>query len=150
MEYLKLRPMVIGLISLALGAQYADFWSNPMRSPSGVFDGEETERFNCLPFLPKLFIETPPRADHPLMQNASDHLRDHFTKRFSKGDIDSLSVAVVTSSGAIFEENFGVMRGNETGSPPTHSHSMYRIASTSKLFLTLEGLILSEKGALSW
>ncbi|KAF8490902.1 beta-lactamase/transpeptidase-like protein [Gautieria morchelliformis] len=147
MEYPRLGPILVALASLALGAHYSGFWSIQARRPYRVFDGEdETERFNCRPFLPKLFIGTPPRTDHPLIQNASDHFRDHFTK----GDIDSLSVAVVTPSGAIFEENFGVMRGNETGSPLTHSHSMYCIASTAKLFLALEGLILSEKGALSW
>ena len=76
---------------------------------------------------------------------------DFFTKRFYKGDIDSLSMAVVTSNGILFEKNWGVTRGNESAtSPPTTSHSQYRIASVSKLFTALEGLILEEKGIILW
>ena len=67
------------------------------------------------------------------------------------GDIDSLSVAVVTSNGTLYERNFGVMRGNESDtSPLTNSHSVYRIASVAKIFTALEGLILERKGIISW
>jgi CubicO group peptidase (beta-lactamase class C family) len=96
-------------------------------------------------------VQTPPSAEHPLIKDAAKRLSKHFATRFSKGDIDSLSVAVVSSEGAVYEENFGVMRGNESlTSPKTTSHSMYRIASITKLFTVLEGLVLQQKGALSW
>jgi CubicO group peptidase (beta-lactamase class C family) len=112
---------------------------------------DDIEKYSCRPFLPKLFVETPPAPDHPAIEDASRRLGEYFSKRFAKGDIDSLSVAVVTSSGALFEENYGVVRGNETASsPPTTSHSQYRIASVSKLFAVLEGLLLEQRGALSW
>jgi len=97
------------------------------------------------------FCREPPSPEHPLIKDAAQRLSRHLTARFSKGDIDSLSVAVITSEGAIYEENFGVMRGNESStSPKTTRHSMYRIASTSKLFIVLQGMILQQKGALSW
>ena len=41
------------------------------------------------------------------------------------------------------------MRGNETGSLPTHSHSMYLIASVAKLSNVMEGFILKQKSATS-
>ena len=67
------------------------------------------------------------------------------------GSRNSLSIAIVTSDGVLFEKNWGVIRGNESAtSPPTTSHSQYRIASVSKLFTALEGLILEERGIISW
>ncbi|OCH88784.1 beta-lactamase/transpeptidase-like protein [Obba rivulosa] len=109
------------------------------------------ERINCFPFLPKLFTETPPPADDPFIQTAAQQVHQYLSDRFSVGDISSLSVAVVTADGAVFEENYGVMRANESDtSPPTHRHSMYRVASVSKLFAVLEGHVLAQKGVLSW
>ncbi|KAH9917603.1 beta-lactamase/transpeptidase-like protein [Fomitopsis serialis] len=103
------------------------------------------------PFLPNLHADTPPSPDHPAKRAATQSLDEFFTTRFSKGDIDSLSVAVVTSIGSLYEGHFGVMRGNESAtSPPTTRHLMYRIASVSKLFTVLEGLILEQRGVIRW
>lgn len=77
-------------------------------------------------------------------------MSDSFSTRFTKGDIDNLSIAVVTSDGPVFERNSCVIRGNEFTSPPTPSHASYRIASVAKLFAVLEGHILAERGVLSW
>ena len=111
----------------------------------------ETERWNCRPFLPNLHAGSPPSPDHPAVRKATEKLHQYFNDRFAQGDIDSLSVAVVTSNGTLYEGNFGVMRGNETAtSAPTNRHSMYRIASVSKLFAVLEGLLLEQKGIISW
>lgn len=142
-----LQSILVGLAAIAAGAHYSGLWTIPTRYKST----DDVERFSCRPFLPKLFVETPPAPDHPTIEGASNRLREFFSKRFAKGDIDSLSVAVVTSGGALFEENYGVVRGNETASsPPTTSHSQYRIASVAKLFIVMEGLVLEQKGALSW
>lgn len=136
---------IIGLLSALLASHYSGFWSpRATNSPSDV------ARWECHPFLPNIFDETPPSAHHNLIKKASKNLSNVFDARFSKGDIDSLSVAVITSSGAIFEKNWGTTRGNETGGPKTTSHSVYRLASVTKVFPALEALILEQKHALSW
>lgn len=140
-----MQSLLVAVASVGLGAYYTRL--RPF-SPAAL---DEAERFSCRPFLPKVFVETPPPADHPAIQRATGQLDDYLTERFSQGDIDSLSVAVVTSAGPIFEKSWGVVRGNESASsPPTTSHSSYRVASISKLFMVLEGLILEQRGAISW
>ncbi|KAI0079040.1 beta-lactamase/transpeptidase-like protein [Panus rudis PR-1116 ss-1] len=143
-----LQAVAIAALSVLLGTHYGyiSVQNIPFISPK-----DEVERFSCRPFLPNLFAETPPSPDHPAIRRATDALDRFFTTRFSKGDIDSLSVAVVTSNGTLYEKNFGVIRGNESDtSPPTTSHSVYRIASVAKLFTALEGFILERRGIISW
>ena len=141
--------MAAAAASLVLGAYYTGHLHVRVGAPP--IAENEFERFSCRPFLPNLFTETPPTTSHSAIGAASKTAGDFFTKRFSKGDIDSLSMAVVTSNGILFEKNWGVTRGNESAtSPPTTSHSQYRIASVSKLFTALEGLILEEKGIILW
>ncbi len=139
-------------VSILLGGHYSGYVRLPY-----LFDyhraatPHDLEQWSCRPFLPNLFADTPPSLAHPKVRKGVDAVESFFTTRFSKGDIDSLSVAVVTSNGPLYERNFGVIRGNESDtSPPTTSHSMYRIASVSKLFTALEGFILEEKGLISW
>ncbi|KAI0324709.1 beta-lactamase/transpeptidase-like protein [Cubamyces sp. BRFM 1775] len=110
----------------------------------------EGARWRCDPFLPNLFEETPPPTDHPAIRAAIESVDQFFASRFAEGDIDSLSVAVITADGPLYEGNFGVTRGNETGSPLTTRHSSYRISSTGKIFTVLEGLLLEQKGIISW
>lgn len=140
--------VTVGLVSLLIGG----FYSGNIRVP--LFESQVhssiPEPWDCRPFLPDLFADTPPSTAHPAIHAGIAAMHQYFASRFSAGDIDSLSVAVVTAEGSIYENNFGVTRGNETGSPPTTSHSMYRIASTGKLFPVLEGLILEQKGLISW
>lgn len=90
------------------------------KSPSKC---DDTEKCSCRPLLPKLFVEAPPAAEHPIIELVSKRLEEYISNRFAKGDIDSLSVAVVTSAGSLFEKNYGVIRGNETASSPPTSHS---------------------------
>ncbi|KAJ7108460.1 beta-lactamase/transpeptidase-like protein [Mycena crocata] len=141
---------IFGLLSVAVGSYYSGYWSpGSLLLHSATEDN--TEKFNCRPFLPKIFAEHPPLPDHFSLAAASQQLGQFLAARFSQGDIDSLSVAVVSANDVLFEGNYGVVRGNETqSSPPTTSDSMYRIASVSKLFNVLEGHILAERGALSW
>ncbi|KAI0648780.1 beta-lactamase/transpeptidase-like protein [Trametes meyenii] len=137
--------LFFALLSILLGGLYSKYWRD---SPVSLVD--DVERWSCRPFLPNIFAETPPSAEHPAIRGATRVVDEYFLDRFSKGDIDSLSVAVVTSEGALYERNFGTTRGNETNGPKTTSHSIYRLASVSKLFAILEGLILEEKGVISW
>lgn len=147
--------LVAGIASLLLGSHYSGYiqiFSG--YTGSSLVDAESesnSERWACRPFLPNVHAQLPPSSSHPAIHAAIGNVDDFFTRRFAEGDIDSLSVAIVTSGGTLYERNFGVMRGNETTtSLPTHSHSMYRLASVSKLFTALEGLILEEKGIISW
>ncbi|KAJ7503110.1 beta-lactamase/transpeptidase-like protein [Mycena galericulata] len=142
-----LPAILFGLLSVATGLYFSS-WTLVLL-PTGR--GSETETFNCRPFLPNIFTENPPSSDYPSIRGASRQLGQFLSGRFSKGNIDSLSVAVVSANGVLFEGNYGVVRGNESeSSPPTTSDSMYRIASVTKLFNVLEGHILAERGALSW
>lgn len=137
--------VIVGIVSILTGAYYygSQRIHAPQRNPSHG-------RWDCRPFLPNLFANTPPSSTLPAILDGVAALERYFDSRFAVGDIDSLSVAVVTADGPIYERNFGVTRGNETDSPPTTSHSTYRIASTGKLFPVLEGLILEQKGIISW
>lgn len=145
----NLQASAVAAVALLLGGHYSGYIRIPVLE--GKSANDEVERWSCRPFLPNLFSETPPSQDHPAIRDAVKSVDIFFAKRFSKGDIDSLSVAVVTSTATLYEKNFGMMRGNETEtSPPTNSHSMYRIASVSKLFTALEGLVLEQKGIISW
>lgn len=139
------QTAVIGLLSALLAFHYSGLWS--LRTASSLND---IARWECHPFLPNVFDETPPSAHHTLLKKASMDLDNTLSARFRKGDIDSLSVAVITSAGAIFEKNWGTTRGNESGGPKTTSHSTYRIASVTKVFPVLEALILEQKQVLSW
>ena len=142
-----LPAVLIAAASVLLGSHYGYVKIPSLHSSSE----DETERYSCRPFLPNLFADTPPTTSDPDIGSAVKKADSFFTQRFSQGDIDSLSIAVVTSNGVLFERNFGVTRGNETAtSPPTTSHSQYRIASVSKLFAALEGLILEERGVIHW
>ncbi|KAJ7165664.1 beta-lactamase/transpeptidase-like protein [Mycena crocata] len=74
-------------------------------------------------------------------------------KSYSRGGIDGLVVAIVAPQGVIYESALGPLKANETEPEKRGAvdrHSIFRIASGSKLFATLETLILRERGALQW
>lgn len=148
---LQVPAVVFGVLSVAMGAYYSGYhWTLPL-ALQALTTRDAPENLNCRPFLPRIFAENPPSADHSSIMAASQQLDQFLSNRFSVGDIDSLSVAVVSADGLIFEGNYGVVRGNESeSSPPTTSDSMYRLASVSKLFNVLEGHILAEKSVISW
>ncbi|KAJ7897057.1 beta-lactamase/transpeptidase-like protein [Mycena olivaceomarginata] len=101
------------------------------------------EKLTCSAPLPTLFASHPPRPDAPRLQEAAASLHEFLSIRTAASDIDSLSIAVVTPAGPIFEHGYG-KRGSVT------RDSIYRIASITKMFTVLETLILRERGALSW
>ncbi|OJT02589.1 hypothetical protein TRAPUB_6853 [Trametes pubescens] len=140
--------VTVGIISLLIGGYHSGYIRVPMLENHE--HSTAPERWDCRPFLPDLFADTPPSTAHPAIHAGVVAVHRYFASCFTAGDIDSLSVAVVTADGPLYEHNFGVTRGNETGSPPTTSHSTYRIASTGKLFPVLEGLILEQRGLISW
>ena len=102
---------------------------------------------------PNIFGYHPPRPSNELLMKAAKGLDDWLAKTVSQNDIDSLSIAVVTPAGPIFEKGYGVLRANETeaeGPKPVDRESIYRIASISKMFAVLETLILRQRGVLNW
>ncbi|EJD47198.1 beta-lactamase/transpeptidase-like protein [Auricularia subglabra TFB-10046 SS5] len=136
-----------------MGAQHSGLLLLPLLALTTSAAISDTERFSCRPFLPTLFVDNPPAANNLVIKNATGTLDRYLSQRFASGngDIDALSVAVITSEGAVFEKNWGVTRGNETKtSPKVTSQSSYRIASVSKLALVYEAFILQQKGALEW
>ncbi|OCH88785.1 beta-lactamase/transpeptidase-like protein [Obba rivulosa] len=144
MNYMQLVVSFLGRIASAV-LHLGDASLNTV-SYSGPLESS-----TCLPFLPKVFIETPPSSDHPLLQATAREVHEFLSDKARGDNIDSLSVAVVTADGPVFEQNYGPLRANESNtSPAMDSQSMYRIASVSKLFAVMEGHILAQKGVISW
>ncbi|KAJ7499888.1 beta-lactamase/transpeptidase-like protein [Mycena latifolia] len=74
-------------------------------------------------------------------------------KSVADGGIDGLVVAIATREGVVYEAAIGPLKANETTPErkgAVDRHSIFRVASGSKLFATLETLVLREKGALQW
>ncbi|KAF9454094.1 beta-lactamase/transpeptidase-like protein [Macrolepiota fuliginosa MF-IS2] len=100
--------------------------------------------------LPNHLLKQQPlqHGEGPLTKS-SKKLHAYLSERTSHSDIDSLSIAIVTPSGTVFEHSYGVLKANETVSErPISSNSIYRIASITKMFTMLETLILRERGVL--
>ncbi|KAK7064062.1 beta-lactamase domain-containing protein [Favolaschia claudopus] len=111
------------------------------------------EKLTCRAPLPQLLASNPPGSDAPELKAAAADLHSFLSLRTSAPDIDSLSIAVVTPAGPIFEHGYGVLRANESALESRGSvtrDSIYRIASITKMFAVLETLILRERGVLSW
>ncbi|KAJ7174631.1 beta-lactamase/transpeptidase-like protein [Mycena filopes] len=107
----------------------------------------------CHPPLPNLFSRTPIRNDSQEMSAALGAIDALVRSSYSKGGVDGLVVAIVTQEGVVYERAIGPLKANETEPDKRGSvdrHSIFRIASGSKLFATLETLVLREKGALQW
>ncbi|KAJ6504417.1 beta-lactamase/transpeptidase-like protein, partial [Mycena vulgaris] len=107
----------------------------------------------CSAPLPTLLASHPPRPDAPGLKEAAASLHEFLSIRTADSDIDSLSIAVVTPDGPIFEGGYGILRANESEAEQAGSitrDSIYRIASITKMFTVLETLILRERGILNW
>jgi CubicO group peptidase (beta-lactamase class C family) len=105
----------------------------------------------CKAPLPNLLAHYPVPADSLPLRRAHDSLDAFFTKRASHPDIDSISVAIVTPFGNIFEKGYGILHANGSeSSQPVNRDSIYRIASITKMFTVLETLVLRERGILNW
>ncbi|KAJ2935272.1 hypothetical protein H1R20_g1822, partial [Candolleomyces eurysporus] len=115
-----------------------------------AFPGDEIQ---CIFPLPSnLLTDRPVQRDNPDFQKAAESLRQHFSARTSQADIDSLAIAVVTPAGVVFEEGYGVLKANDTSGKQyaVDGHSIYRIASVTKVFTVFETLLLRERGLLDF
>jgi CubicO group peptidase (beta-lactamase class C family) len=106
----------------------------------------------CRPPQPPLLAHYPPLPHSRSLAQASSELDRYLSSRAAKDDIDSISIAVITPNGPIFERSYGVLKANESGitSEPVDKDSIYRIASITKMFTVLETLVLRERGVLNW
>lgn len=122
---------------------------------SRSFSNSSIKKNPCHPPPLNLLAYHPPSANNKDILKAAQRLDQVLAKRVSKfnSGIDSLSIAVITPNGPIFERGYGVLRANESarsGQEPVDRDSIYRIASITKMFTVLETLILRERGALNW
>lgn len=107
---------------------------------------------NCLAPLPRYLEKRPPDASSPVMHRAIIKLQRYVNHFYEQSDLDSLSIAVVTPSGSIYEGFWGPLRANETDQSlrgAVDRHSIYRLASLSKLITALQTMKLRDKGVLS-
>ena len=119
--------------------------SRPNVSTTGD-EHECTPPFPQFPFMHELL------SSNNKIQEAARNVEDALTARFNEGGLDSVAVAVVTSAGPVYEGFWGARRANETNEHEKGTvdrNTVYRLASISKLFTTLETFILRDRGVLS-
>lgn len=139
---------------LGLWGEGADQRLQPWNSIPSRWPGYPYTPSACPAPPPNLLSHNPVQPGNvtPPIQAVLDSLHRHLLlETFNrKDDIDSLAIAVVTPAGPIFERGYGILKANDTSGKqyPVDRHSIYRIASISKLFAVFETLLLRERGAL--
>lgn len=144
------RPTKHKQFRFALVLGIAGLWAFGVSYHRAQTPGEESIKYGCLFPLPNYVLkERPLQPGEGSLEDSSKKLHAYFLERTTHPDIDSLSAAVVTPTGPVFEQSYGRLKANETVSKrPVSRDSIYRIASITKLFTTLETLILRERGVL--
>ncbi|KAJ8514893.1 hypothetical protein ONZ45_g7630 [Pleurotus djamor] len=116
-----------------------------------VFDKPQDSVPQCrAPLLP-ISVFNNPVTNHPAIRAATQQLDTGLDAFFRDADLESLAVAVVTGEGSVFESFRGVQRANETDPNlrgTVDRHSIYRLASISKLFTATKTLMLRDAGLL--
>nr|AAZ14924.1 beta-lactamase class C binding protein-like protein [Coprinellus disseminatus] len=132
--------LLLSSTAIFLSAVYAA--STPRNTPAT----------GCPAPLPNLLAHQPIQANAvtPQIRKALDSLDKYLKKRTAAADVESLSIAVVTPAGPIFERGYGVLKANDnTTTQAPDSNSIYRLGSISKMFTALETMLLREKGVLN-
>jgi CubicO group peptidase (beta-lactamase class C family) len=137
-------------IALNVHLLYQSYRDDPTRVLQGVSELAQS----CPAPQPTLFAQQPPSSDHPTLKLAQKSFDKFLSRFYHENKLDSLAVGVVTSKSSIYEGFRGALRANETSDSAdlrgkVDRHSIYRIASVSKVFATLEALILRDRGALN-
>ncbi|KDQ21841.1 hypothetical protein BOTBODRAFT_169032 [Botryobasidium botryosum FD-172 SS1] len=141
-QLITLATTFLAILSLACTKLYP-------RAPRQFSSHEDAQ---CRAPLPQFLVNHHLSADHPALRRAARNLDQALDAWFSKGGLDSIAVAVVTSDGSVYEEFRGVLRANETASEKrglVDRHSIYRLGSNSKLFTCLESFILRDRGVVN-
>lgn len=120
-----------------------------MPHPGGSVPGGGGSPATACPVpLPNLLSHKPVTTEG--ISKALEALDQFITKRAAAGDVDSMTFAIVTPSGPIFEKGYGLLKANDnTTTQAPDSSSIYRLGSISKMFTAFETLLLREKGILS-
>lgn len=124
----------------------------PSSSPRRPSASHQPALHECRAPLPSFLATNAPSGAEEPLQKAFNQLDSVLQRDFDQGGIDSFSVAVVGSDGSLYEGFWGKRRANESdvGEDTTvDRHSIYRVASISKLFAALETLILRDGGVLN-
>lgn len=146
----KVGFWLVALVGLCVGGLH--YYRAPLFRLCRLGDLMKEPVKNGCPFpLPNhLLKEQPLRPNEGPLARSIKKLHAFLSKRVSHPDIDSLSIAVVTPTGTLFEWSYGILKANETTSRlPVSRNSIYRIASITKMFTMLETLILRERGVLN-
>lgn len=106
----------------------------------------------CRPPLPMLAFKEQVSENHSAIVAAVKSVDKALGSFYNKGGIDSITVAVVTPFGSIYEAFWGSIRANETmeserGTPDRNT--IYRLASISKLFTAMETYILRDRAGIN-
>ncbi|KAL0958175.1 hypothetical protein HGRIS_000338 [Hohenbuehelia grisea] len=132
---------VVATVVLSPRASLDDVWSRISISQSPPL---------CRAPLPSVQAMGVTIAEHPLLRAAALHLNKDLDAFFQQHGLESAAIAVVTGTGAVYEGFRGVQRANETnGQRTVDRHSIYRVASISKLFATVKTLMLRDAGLLN-
>ncbi|KAF8120130.1 beta-lactamase/transpeptidase-like protein [Boletus edulis] len=119
--------------------------------PTRMLFSPQSTSHECRAPLPSFLATNAPSGAETPLKKAFSRLDPLLQRYFDQRGIDSLSVAVVGSEGSLYEGFWGTRRANESsiGEDTTvDRHSIYRLASISKLFTALETLILRDRGVL--
>ncbi|KAJ7651752.1 beta-lactamase/transpeptidase-like protein [Mycena polygramma] len=95
------------------------------------------DKLRCRAPLPTLFASHPPAPGSPGLEEQENLSINLCRCALRRPDIDSLSIAVVTPDGPIFERGYGLLKANESAPDKFGSvtrDSIYRIASITKMF----------------
>jgi CubicO group peptidase (beta-lactamase class C family) len=105
----------------------------------------------CKPFLPSNLLQIhPPSSSDPSFSLPIRQFELQVSIRASMTATDSITVGIVSSNGLIWSKGFGRARANGTEITPPNEHTIYRMASVSKLFATMETFILRDRGIINW
>lgn len=160
-------PWIIGTLLLDIDIHVkCKGWPNKLENPSPERrsdnivvqrrdlyprSNDSAENPLCKPFLPvDLLQNSPPLGSDPDLSALIEQWSQQLATRVAQPDMDSITVGIVNTDGLIWSQGFGRARANGTDQTPPNEHTIYRIGSCSKLFATLEGFILRDKGVLHW
>ncbi|RUS16745.1 beta-lactamase/transpeptidase-like protein [Endogone sp. FLAS-F59071] len=107
------------------------------------------EIYKCQPPLPSLFTQFPLTVADPDIRRAVIKIDALLARHAKRDDVDALSVSVVLGEKVLFAKGYGVKKANETDigiGGTVNQDTVFRIASITKLFVTLQLLVLRDQG----